>query len=459
VTAPISRAEALAWLARLRDLPPENRRLVLAGLSPGAIRALADEWWWQAHGGQREPKLCASGEPWRTWAIVAGRGFGKTRAGAEWIWARAREHRDARIALVAASLDEAAKVMVEGDSGLIACARADETPCWTSSRGIFEFPSGAAAFAYTAERPAKLRGPQHHFAWCDELAKWPRAEATWDNLMLGLRLGERPRAIVTTTPQPIPLLKRILALPRCIPTHGRTDENPHLPADFKEAVTRMYGGTRLGRQELDGILFDDPEGALWTRGMLEAARVDPILPSISRGGGPHEVRWRGVLHRTVIGVDPPASATGDACGIAVCGMGQDGIAYVLADLTQAGLRPEAWARKVAAAADAWDAQLVVAEKNQGGDMIESVLRGVDSALPVRLVSATKGKAARAEPVALRFETGKARLAGRFPELEDQLCAMTYAGYEGQGSPDRADAMVWAMSELIRPAREPSVRGL
>jgi len=464
----VRRAKARAVLEAWGDLPAAARHRLLAALPSGMTSAVEEEWW--AHEGQIEPK-----GDWRIWTIVAGRGFGKTRAGAEWVWSRARESRDARIALVAASLDEVAKVMVEGESGLLAIARAGEEPRWISSRGILDFPSGAAAYAYTAERPEMLRGPQHHFAWCDELAKWPHADATWDNLMLGLRLGARPRTIVTTTPRPVPLLKRILALPRCATTHGATHDNPHLPADFREAVTEMYGGTRLGRQELDGILFDDPGGALWTSEMLEAARTKPstlmgegwvgVNASVRAGlpGSPHPhslpIKGREELARTVIGLDPPASATGDACGIIVCGLGQDGIAYVLADLTVSGLRPEGWARKVAAAAEQWDVQLIIAEKNQGGDMIESVLRGVDSALPVKLVSATKGKAARAEPVALRFETGRAKLAGTFPDLEDELCAMTYGGYEGPGSPDRADAMVWAMSELIKPDRAPRVRGL
>jgi phage terminase large subunit-like protein len=320
--------------------------------------------------------------------------------------------------------------------------QAGEAPRWLSSRGMLLFPSGAAAFAYGAARPSALRGPQHHFAWCDELAKWRRSEATWDNLMLGLRLGERPRTIVTTTPQPVPLLKRILALKRGVSTHGRTDENPHLPADFREAVTEMYGGTRLGRQELEGLLLEELEGALWTREMIEGSRQGGALPR---------------FERVVVGVDPPASASGDACGIVVCGLGEDGIAYVLADLTVAGLRPEGWASRVAGAAGAWDAQRVVAERNQGGDMVESVLRGVDAYLPVRLVSATSGKAARAEPIALRFETGRARLAGRFPELEDELCGITYAGYQGPTrSPDRADAMVWAMTELFERRAEPRV---
>jgi len=453
--APMGRAEAWRWLAMLRDMTPEAQLLLIASLPHGATLALYEEWWWGALRGQREP----AGD-WRVWPVIAGRGFGKTRVGAEWVWQRARDHPEARIALVAANFDEVAKVMVEGDSGLLACARSGEQPDWRSSRGIFHFPSGAAAFAHSAERPARLRGPQHHFAWCDELAKWPHADATWDNLMFGLRLGEAPRTIVTTTPQPVPLLKRILALKRCARTHGRTDQNPWSAADFREAVREMYGGTRLGRQELDGILFDDPEGALWTREMLEAAR-DSHFHARSADWIHRGSESDCPLQRVVVGVDPPAGGKeGDACGIIACGLDDAGTAWVLADHSVAGLRPEGWARKVAAAAQEWDAQLIVAEKNQGGDMIESILRGVDADLPVKLVHAAKGKAARAEPIALRFETGRAKLAGTFPELEDQLAQFTYAGYQGPGSPDRADAMVWAMTELFEKARaQPRVRRL
>jgi phage terminase large subunit-like protein len=440
------RSEAVAALRALAALPPERRRLALLGLPRAAVAAMAQEWWWGVHGGQMEPLAAQGGGPWRVWAIVAGRGFGKTRAGAEWVWARARRGGEGtRIALVAATREEAARVMVEGESGLLACARANEAARWIPSRGHLRFPGGAEAFVYSAERPDSLRGPQHHFAWVDELAKWKRGEATWDNLMLGLRLGEHPRTLLTTTPRPVPLLKRVLALPHTAPTHGATRENPHLPPDFREAVTALYAGTRLGRQELDGLILEDVQGALWTREMIEKARIS-LPPSGERG-----------LVRIVIGVDPPASAHGDSCGILVCGLGANGLAYVLADLTVAGERPEGWARRVAAAAEAWDAQLVVAEKNQGGDMVESVLRAASFALPVRLVSATKGKAARAEPIALHFEAGRARLAGNFPDLEDQLCGLTYTGYEGPGnSPDRADAMVWAMTELFKPPREPRI---
>ncbi len=443
----MSAGKARAVLEAWGDMPPDGRRDLLAALPPGVTRGIEDKWW--SHGGQIEPP-----GDWRIWAIVAGRGFGKTRAGAEWVWARAREHGDARIALVAASLDEVAKVMVEGESGLLACARTGEEPRWIASRGVMEFPSGALAFAHTAAKPAKLRGFQHHFAWCDELAKWERGDEAWDNLMLGLRLGERPRTIVTTTPQPVPLLTRILALPRCAPTHGRTDENPHLPLDFREAAEAMYRGTRLGRQELDGVLLEDFEGALWTREMLERARSEGPPPAPpTRVGGEQETP-RPPLHafvegagggpffqRIVIGLDPPASSQGDACGIVVCGADEAGMLHVVADLSQSGLSPEQWARRVAQAAELWEASLVIAEKNQGGEMIEAMLRGVDAALPVRLVAAVKSKPARAEPVALRFEIGKARLAGHFPELEDQLCAMTGRVIGGRGA--RTGSMRWS----------------
>ena len=501
---PITRAECLEILLILPRLPLAQRRLVLAGLPEPAVRALAEEWWWQAHGGQEEPDRAANGEPWRIWSIVAARGFGKTRAGAEWVWARARADGEARIALVGASIEEAVKVMIKGESGLLALARCDERPRWIAAHGTLYFPSGATAYPFGAVQPETLRGPQHHHAWCDELAKWPNAEATWNNLMLGLRLGERPRTIVTTTPKPGPLLRRILALPHCVETKGRTGENPHLPADFIAAMDAMFAGTRLARQELEGLLLEDFEGALWTRALLETARglpsplagvpgrTCPARPEDCRGqsspgtgrlaegergegltlcSGPspsHSLRERAPpspargegFQRVVVGVDPPASTGGNSCGIVVCGLDREGVAWVLADHTAQGLSPEAWARRVADAAAEWGASRIVAEKNQGGDMIESVLRAVDADLPIRLVPATRSKAARAEPVALRFETGRARLAGSFPELEDQLCALTWSGYQGPGSPDRADAMVWAMTELFeKGVREPRIRVL
>lgn len=400
---------------------------------------------WRAHGGQREPP-----GDWRTWLLMAGRGFGKTRAGAEWVSARARECPGCSIALVAASRDEAAKVMVEGPSGLLAVAKADEEMVWWPTKGVMTFASGAEAFVYSAGAPESLRGPQHHFAWCDELAKWRHADAAWDNLMMGLRVGERPRALVTTTPRSVAILRRVRAAKGTVETLGRTDENAHLAEGVRDWLEESYGGTRLGRQELDGVLFDTPAGALFPRALIEASRQSGTLP-------------REGFRRVVVGVDPPVSADGDACGIVVCGQDSALRLYVLADASVAGLSPEGWARTVAAAAAAWGADRVVAEKNQGGDMVASVLRAVDAGLPVRLVSASRGKVARAEPVAARFEAGAGFFAGRFPALEDELAGLILGGgYEPGGaagrSPDRADAMVWAMTELLRTPAAPSVRG-
>jgi phage terminase large subunit-like protein len=418
-------------------------------LPPPVLRRISEEFFqWQAHGGQQEPPASAgagSGD-WRVWLLMAGRNFGKTRAGAEWVSARARENSDARIALVGATRDEVAKVMIEGPSGLLAVGRSGEAPRWRPTRGVVEFASGAVAFVFSGAAPEKLRGPEHHFAWCDELAKWRQAQSAWDNLMLGLRLGARPRAIVTTTPRVGAILRRVRAEPGTIETRGGSAENVHSSAEFLRWAEAAYGGTRLGRQELDGVLLEEAEGALFPRDVLAAGQSGPL---------PREE-----LKRVVVGVDPPASAEG-RCGIVVCGTDAAGIAYVLADCSVSGMRPERWAGSVARACEAWGADRVVAEKNNGGDMVESVLRSVDAMLPVRLVSASVGKAARAEPVAALFEAGRAKLAGRFPELEDELAGLSAAGgYEGPSrSPDRADAMVWAMTELARPPRQPSVRRL
>jgi phage terminase large subunit-like protein len=439
----MTRPEMIAVLDDLMRVTEEQRLIILRSLPRPLVRALRDEWWWQAHGGQIEPEAAPDGLPWRIWTILAARSFGKTRAGAEWVWARARENPGARIALVGITIEEVEKEMIRGESGLLAIARAGERPRWMASDRTLYFPSGAQAYPYGAYQPERLRGPQHHHAWCDELAKWPSAkgEIAFNNLMLGLRLGEKPRTIVTTTPQPGPLIRRVLALPRCAITRGRLEDNLHTSTDYKQAMKQMFEGTRLAPAELEGILLEDYEGALWTRDLIEAARVPAPAP---------DARWR----RIVIGLDPPASTHGDSCGIVVCALDEERIAAVVADLTASGLSPEAWARRVVDAADLYGASRVVAEKNQGGDMIASVLRAVDANLPLRLVHAGPSKATRAEPIALRFETGRARLAGHFPELEDQLCALTWSGYQGPASPDRADAMVWAMTELFEKEKAP-----
>lgn len=379
---------------------------------------------------------------WVTWLIMAGRGFGKTRAGAEWVRSIAEDNGSARFALIGASFAETRSVMVEGESGLLSIASSGNIPVWEPSLKRLRWNNGAEARLFSAADPEGLRGPQHSHAWCDEIAKWlnnaGQAQATWDNLKMGMRLGERPQIVATTTPRPVPLVRALVNDASVAITRGRTlDNDLNLPDAFLTAIIRDYGGTRLGRQELDGELIEEPEGALWTRAMIESCRAANS----------------GALVRIVVGVDPPASATGDACGIIVAGLagsGQDAKAFVLADCSISHASPETWARAVSDAAEHWAADRVIAEANQGGAMVKSVLHAANIALPIKLVHASRGKVARAEPVAALYEAGRVHHAGCFTRLEDELCGLLVGGtYEGPGrSPDRADALVYALTELM-----------
>jgi phage terminase large subunit-like protein len=437
--------DLVAAIGRLALHAPKDQAWAIARLTIEQKWALKTRWIAWAHEGQIPPP-----GDWRIRLMMAGRGFGKTRAGAEWVSALARADGSVRIALVGATLAEVERVMVRGESGLINVAWRGEEPVWHRSRGVVAFASGAQAFAYSGANPDGLRGPEHHFAWCDELAKWAYPQEAFDNLMVGLRLGDGARALVTTTPRPIGLLRRLAGASDLVLARGRTADNFNLPPKVAEDLSRRYGGTRFARQELDGELIEDAEGAMWKREAIEKGRVEMAT-----------VMAEGFFERIVIGVDPPASAGGDECGIVACGLGADGIGYVLGDHSVGGLGPEGWARAVVDAAEQWEADLVIAETNQGGEMVESVLRSVDSDLPVQPVWARYGKGRRAEPVSGYFAQGKAKLAGAFPVLEDQLCGMTGAGYQGPGrSPDRADAMVWAMAELLLGGgRGPRIRRL
>jgi phage terminase large subunit-like protein len=419
-----------SFAQRLSGLSEKEFLRVLRRFPDDELNGLMRNWDFWSRDAQREPE-----GDWRVWLVMAGRGFGKTRAGAEWVRSVAENDGEARIALVAATLHEARSVMVEGPSGLLAIAPEKERPIYAPSLRRLVWRSGAQAALYGAAEPESLRGPEHSHGWADEIAKWPGGEDAWDNLMMGMRLGARPRIMATTTPRPVALLRRLVRESDVMVTRGRTVDNEmNLPGSFLSAMQQGYGGTRLGRQELDGELIEEIEGALWTRDLIERRRV----------------RAAPAVKRMVIGVDPPASAHGDACGIVAVALGADGRAYVVADASVSGRSPEGWARAVAEAAAAHGADRVVAEANNGGAMVESVLRAADFGLPVRLVHASRGKVARAEPVALLYEGGKALHVGAFPELEDEMCGLLVAGgYEGPGrSPDRADAMVWAMTELM-----------
>ena len=420
--------------------PDWLQQSTVSGLSPGDQRGLA--WEWKAF--ERDGQTPPTGD-WSVWLVQAGRGFGKTRLGAEWVLGQARDHPQARIALVGATLDEARRVMVTGESGILACAPPDEKHRWWASLNELHFASGAVATLFSGANGESFRGPQHHFAWADELGKWKDADGAWDNLQLGLRLGDIPRTVVTTTPGHEELLKRIIAQPGTVVTHGRSADNLDLPEGWHQRMEANYRGTRLGQRELDGEFVGEADNALWTRGGIEDARV--------KGAA-----W-GEPVRVVIGVDPSVTAGGDACGIVVCGQVADGRLLVLADCSAEGLSPSGWAGKVAEAAAVWGADRVVVEANNGGDLVLQVLGQADFHLPVRKVHASIGKAARAEPMAMLFENGKAGFAGQFAALEQELCHLTTRGYEGPGSPDRADAMVWALHELCGRAKgEPRVRG-
>jgi phage terminase large subunit-like protein len=423
------------WLV---GMPTEQRQAFLAGLSRAETSAL--RYFWRVWA--RPDQLTPEGD-WRLWLILAGRGFGKSRAGSEWVREVARCDPAARIALVGASLPEARAVMVEGESGILACCPPASAPRFEASLRRITWDNGAQAFLYSAAEPESLRGPQHSHAWCDEIAKWDNASErsirAWDNLQMGLRLGEKPKVLATTTPRAVPLLRQVLASEHeedVVITRGSTYANAlNLPESFITTMRKQFGDTALGRQELNGELLEEAEGALWTRAMIEKLR----LPFAAEP-----------MARVVVAVDPPASARGDECGIIVAGITENGTGMVLADATVAKATPERWAQAVASSALAWKADRVVAEANQGGKMVESVLRAADCQMPIKLVHASRGKTARAEPIAALYETGRVHHVGQFAKLEDQLCGLMAGGtYEGPGrSPDRADAMVWALSELM-----------
>lgn len=417
-----------------------------------AIR-LAFDWAVFARDDQLPPAVCAGSEPWRIWLLLGGRGAGKTRAGAEWIRAQAlgtaplATRPAARIALVGETMADARAVMVEGVSGLLGVHAPHERPKFEPSRRQLTWPNGAIAQLFSAEDPEALRGPQFEVAWCDEVGKWTHAEATWDMLQFGLRLGEYPRQVVTTTPRATPLLKRLLADPGTVTTKARTaDNHAHLSPAFLAAMRARYGDTLLGRQELDGELIEETDDALWRRALFDR----------------HRVRHAPELERIAVAVDPPVTSgrTADECGIVVAARGTDGRGYVLADRSLQGRDPLGWARAAVAAYHEFEADCLVAEVNQGGDLVEDVIRQVDPDLPVIKVRATRGKWVRAEPVAALYSQGLVSHVGPQPALEDQMAAFGPRGLAGGRSPDRLDAAVWALSELmLGSASHPRVRNI
>lgn len=381
------------------------------------------------------PNQLAPAGDWRVWLILAGRGFGKTRTGAEWVKAQAGQV--GRIALVAETAADARDVMVEGESGILATSPKSFRPKYESSKRRLTWPNGATATTYSAEDPEQLRGPQHGAAWCDELAKWRYARETWDNLMLGLRLGEKPQSVVTTTPRPIPLLREMLTDKTVAVTRGSTFENlVNLAPSFRHDVVSRYEGTRLGRQELYAEVLDDVPGALWTRDSIEQFRVRSAPP----------------LVKVAVAIDPAVTSgeNADETGMIVGGVDKFQQGYILADLS-CRVSPDQWARRALLAFDQYEADLIVAETNNGGELVESVLRAAALAMkrpmpPFKAVHASRGKRTRAEPISLFYEQGRCHHVGMLPLLEDQMCV--FVPDESDGSPDRVDALVWLLTELM-----------
>jgi predicted phage terminase large subunit-like protein len=402
--------------------------------------ALATSWRVRA----RPEQLAPAGDWWSVWLALAGRGWGKTRTGTEWVHEHATAGSAGRIALVAPTAADVRDVLIEGPSGFLAIASESTRPRWEPSKRRLEWPNGAVATAYSAEEPERLRGPQHDLAFCDEAAAWKYPEAM-DMLLFGLRVGQRPRMLICTTPRPTKLLRDLLAREGkdVAITRGRTMDNAeNLAPTFLSQIVSKYEGTRLGRQELNGELLEDVAGALWQRAWLDRDRVEKAPP----------------LKRIVVAIDPAISTDegSDLTGIVVCGIGENGEGYVLQDLS-GKFTPDEWARRAVAAYHRWSADRIVAEKNQGGQMVESVIRQVEKNIPYRAVHASRGKAIRAEPISALFEQGRCHLVGSsLSELEDELCSFSSdfdrasAGY----SPDRLDAMVWAFTELMLKIEQP-----
>lgn len=442
-----------AWLA---SATPEEVDEFLASLSENALLALPwlFEFWALPH--QLPPRGA-----WKTWVIMGGRGAGKTRAGSEWVRAEVEgpgpddPGRSKRVALVGETVDQVREVMVMGESGILACSPPDRRPEWQASRQQLVWPNGAVAQVFSAHDPEAMRGPQFDAAWADELGKWKKGGEAWDQLQFTLRLGKNPRTVVTTTPRNVAVLKAILKNPSTVITHAPTEANrAYLAESFLAEVKARYGGSRLGRQELEGVLVEDEEGALWTPAILERAR-EAQVPALTR---------------VVVAVDPPVTATkqSDECGIVVVGADtrgdpRDWRAVVLEDASVKGASPEGWARAALAAMERHRAERLVAEVNQGGDLVERVVRMIDPLVPFRAVHATRSKMLRAEPVAALYEQGRVAHVRGLQLLEEQMGQMTATGWQGRGSPDRLDALVWALSELmVNPAGQvgrPMVRSL
>lgn len=424
-----------SYAEKLAELSLSTRDKIIAEFTDEECEALLHDWWFWGRGNQFAPI-----GNWYCWLVLAGRGFGKTRMGVEWVKdcveanspLIAPKNAPQHIALIAQTSADGRDVMIEGESGFLANCRPDYRPKFETSKRRLVWPNGVIAHVYSADEPDQLRGPQHHIAWCDELGKWKNGEECWSNLLFGLRLGKNPRVTVTTTPRTIPLLQRIIADPSTVITRGGTfDNKSNLSPVFIKQMKRLYEGTRIGLQELEGQLLEDVVGALWSYELIEKNRCN-VVPD---------------LCRIVVAVDPPVtqSQTADACGIIVAGKDEAGHIYVLADRSQSGLSPLGWAKQALKAYEEFSADRLIAEVNNGGDLVETLLRQLDSSISYKAVRATRGKIMRAEPVAALYERGFVHHVRSMKNLEHEMCH--YTGNKNEKSPDRLDALVWAVTEL------------
>lgn len=415
-----------------------ERNLILNDFSDEELAFLEYDWHFWGRRNQFEPL-----GDWRNWLLLAGRGFGKTRTGAEWIRERVESGKSKHIHLIGPTASDVRDTMVEGESGLLSVFPPEQKPLYEPSKRKVTFHNGAIALLFSAEEPERLRGPQCDTAWCDELAAWKYPQETWDMFQFGFRLGDDPRCVITTTPKPIPLVKTILKDSATITTRGTTYDNAlNLAPAFMDTIISRYEGTRLGRQELNAEILDDNPDALWQRSNIDLYRVSN-MPKLTR---------------VVVAIDPAATSKegSDDTGIIVAGIDVLKHGYVIGDYT-CHLPPKQWAANAIAAYNKHEANFIVGETNNGGEMVEHTVKTIDANVPFRDVHASRGKQTRAEPISALYEQGRIHHVGSFPQLEDQMCDWV-PGISS--SPDRVDALVWAfyslLPELTRSGFNPSV---